>query len=181
MAFLKCAEVSTGGKPVEMSKSVSGRRAAVRGFGWGVLAGLVLVTLMYLASLLLGLKPLPQLLNQPLLAIMPGFVFGFLIDTLQHAGKVIEEAGLLATMVFALSALGVASGFLADRRGLPWSGLLAGAAAWLVVTLVLLPLTGEGLLGLGGGLTQPLAWAVVFVVYALVWNAVWSAAPAPEP
>lgn len=155
---------------------------AVRRGAWaGLVAGLAAAAVMYLAAALSGLRTLPEALQQPVLAHMPGPVFGFLIDTLQHAGKVIEEAGLLATMVFALSALGVASGFLADRRGLPWSGLLAGAAAWLVVTLVLLPLTGEGLLGLGGGLTQPLAWAVVFVVYALVWNAVWSAAPAPEP
>ena len=67
---------------------------ALRGFGWGALAGLALVALMYLANALIGLRPLPQLLSQPLLAVMPGPVFGFLIDTLQHAGKVVEELGL---------------------------------------------------------------------------------------
>ena len=58
---------------------VTRRRAAIEGFAWGVFAGLVLVALMYLASALLGLRPLPQALNDPLLSIMPGFVFGFLI------------------------------------------------------------------------------------------------------
>jgi len=72
--------------------AMNGRRALIHGFEWGALAGLVLVALMYLASLLLDLKPLTQALNEPLLAVMPGFVFGFLIDTLQHAGKVVEEA-----------------------------------------------------------------------------------------
>ena len=75
--------------------NVSRRQTALRGFGWGAIAGLALVALMYLANLLLGLQPLPQLLNQPLLSLMPGFVFGFLIDTLQHAGKVVEEFGLM--------------------------------------------------------------------------------------
>ncbi|TMD75808.1 MAG: hypothetical protein E6I77_10285, partial [Chloroflexi bacterium] len=84
------------------------RAALIHGFGWGALAGLVLVALMYLASLLLDLKPLTQELNEPLLSIMPGFVFGFLIDTLQHAGKVVEELGLIVAMIVALGALGAA-------------------------------------------------------------------------
>src|SRR6478735_7760341 len=86
--------------------NTSRRQAALRGFGWGALGGLVLVTLMYLSSLVLGLRPLPQLLNQPLLSVMPGFVFGFLIDTLQHAGKVVEEFGLIVAMVVGLGVLG---------------------------------------------------------------------------
>ena len=39
---------------------------------------------------------------------MPGFVFGFLIDTLQHAGKVVEELGLIVAMVVGLGVLGAA-------------------------------------------------------------------------
>jgi len=68
-----------------------------------------MVALMYLAGLLLGLRPLTQLLNEPLLSLMPGFVFGFLIDTLQHAGKVVEELGLIVAMVVALGVLGGAA------------------------------------------------------------------------
>ena len=48
---------------------------------------------MYLASLLLGLRPLPDLLQEPILALMPGPVFGFLIDNLQHLGKVVRATG----------------------------------------------------------------------------------------
>src|SRR5260370_797509 len=72
----------------------SWRPAAVRGFAWGALAGLALGALMYVAGVFLGLRPWPQALSGPILALMPGFVFGFLIDTLQHAGKVVEELGL---------------------------------------------------------------------------------------
>ncbi|TME16663.1 MAG: hypothetical protein E6I67_12570, partial [Chloroflexi bacterium] len=64
---------------------------------------------MYYAGAFLGLRPLPQLLNEPLLSVMPGFVFGFLIDTLQHAGKVVEEAGLIALMLVLLGLLGAAA------------------------------------------------------------------------
>src|SRR5579863_7599874 len=88
---------------------MSRRQAAARGFGWGCIAGIALVALMYLAALALGLRPLPQLLNQPILALMPGFVFGFLIDTLQHAGKVVEEFGLILAMVLGLGLLGAAA------------------------------------------------------------------------
>src|SRR6202040_2113597 len=84
------------------------KQAAMHGFGWGCIAGLALVALMYLSNLILGLRPLPQLLNEPLLALMPGFVFGFLIDKLQHAGKVVEEFGLIVAMVVGLGVLGSA-------------------------------------------------------------------------
>jgi DMSO/TMAO reductase YedYZ molybdopterin-dependent catalytic subunit len=152
-----------------------------RGAWAGLVAGLVTAAAMYLAAALIGLRTLPEALQQPVLAIMPGPVFGFLIDNLQHAGKVVEEAGLLVVMVLALAALGVAAGVVAQRRRLPRTGLLAGAAGWLIVTLLLLPLTGDGFLGLRGGLTAPLGWAVVFAIYALVWESVWSSAPPREP
>src|ERR1700694_5073623 len=87
---------------------LSRRQAAIRGVCWGAIAGLAFFALMYLASLLLALRPLPQPLNQPLLSIMPGPVFGFLIDTLQHAGKVVEEFGLIIAMIIGLGGLGAA-------------------------------------------------------------------------
>ena len=152
-----------------------------RGAWAGLVAGLAAAALMYLAAGLIGLLTLPETLQPTLLAAMPGPVFGFLIDRLQHAGKVLEEAGLLVAMIVALTALGAAAGLLVERRGLPRPGLLAGAAAWLVVNLLLLPLADDGLLGLRAGLGQPLGWAVVFGVYALLWETVWSATPAPEP
>ncbi len=145
-----------------------GRQAALRGFGSGALAGVVLVTLMYLANLLLGLRPLPQLLNQPLLSVMPGFVFGFLIDTLQHAGKVVEELGLIIAMVVGLGLLGAAWGWTRLRWHSQYSALAFAAVGWVVVAAVLLPVSGAGFLGLVDGPTTPLIWAALFAVYGVV-------------
>jgi DMSO/TMAO reductase YedYZ molybdopterin-dependent catalytic subunit len=144
------------------------RSAAIEGFAWGVVAGLVLVALMYLASALLGLRPLPQALNDPLLSIMPGFVFGFLIDTLQHAGKVVEEVGLAIAMVAALGVLGAAWSVTALRWHFGQSALVFAGIGWLVVVVVLLPLAGVGFLGLDDGPTTPLVWAVLFAVYGVL-------------
>ena len=151
-----------------MSLRTSGRQAALHGFGWGVLAGVVLVTLMYLANLLLGLKPLPQLLNQPLLAVMPGFVFGFLIDTLQHAGKVVEEFGLIVAMVVGLGVLGAAWGWTSRIWHSQHSALAFAAIGWVVVVAILLPISGTGFLGLADGPTTPLIWAALFAIYGVV-------------
>ncbi len=144
------------------------RGAAIEGFAWGAVAGLALVALMYLASALLALKPLPQALNEPLLSIMPGFVFGFLIDTLQHAGKVVEEIGLAIAMVAALGVLGAAWSLTALRWRFAQSALVFAGIGWLVVVVVLLPLGGLGFLGLNAGPTTPLTWAVLFAVYGVL-------------
>jgi len=146
----------------------SGRRVALRGFGWGVLAGMALVALMYLANLILGLKPLPQLLSGPLLSIMPGFVFGFLIDTLQHAGKVVEELGLIVAMVAGLGLLGAAWAWTSRRWNFQHSGLAFAAGGWAVVTAIVLPVSGDGFLGLSEGPAAPLIWAVLFTIYGVV-------------
>src|SRR5215831_12715520 len=115
--------------PVKLCEmdAMDARRALLHGFGWGVLAGLVLVALMYIASLVLDLQPLTQALNEPLLAIMPGFVFGFLIDTLQHAGKVVEEFGLIVAMIAALGLLGAAWFWTARRWRFEYSALAFAA------------------------------------------------------
>jgi DMSO/TMAO reductase YedYZ molybdopterin-dependent catalytic subunit len=56
--------------------------------------------------------------------------------------------------------------------GLRWHSqyLALGFAGfgWLVVTAVLLPLCGAGLLGLNDGPTTPLIWAALFAVYSVV-------------
>ncbi|HEY1421015.1 MAG TPA: molybdopterin-dependent oxidoreductase [Candidatus Dormibacteraeota bacterium] len=144
------------------------RQAAVRGFGWGCMAGIALVALMYLAALVLGLRPLPQLLNQPILSLMPGFVFGFLIDTLQHAGKVVEEAGLIVAMIAGLGVLGAAAAI----GGLRWSSqyipLAFAGIGWIVVVAVLLPISGVGFLGLNDGPTTAIVWAALFAVYGVI-------------
>src|SRR5712691_11488936 len=146
----------------------SWRPAAWRGFAWGALAGLALVALMYLAGTFLGLRPLPQALSGPVLAIMPGFVFGFLIDTLQHAGKVVEELGLIVAMVGGLGVLGAAWAVASGRWRLAQSALVFAGIGWLVVTAVLLPISIDGFLGLNDGPTTPLVWGLLFAIYGLI-------------
>ena len=146
----------------------SRRRTALSGFGWGALAGLVLVTLMYLSNLLLGLRPLPQLLNQPILSLMPGFVFGFLIDSLQHAGKVVEEIGLILTMVVGLGVLGSAWALASLRWHVQYLALAFAGIGWVVVSVILLPLCGVGVLGLNDGPATPIIWAALFAIYGVV-------------
>ena len=146
----------------------SRRQAALGGFGWGCIAGIALVALMYIAGLVFGLRPLPQLLNQPVLSLMPGFVFGFLIDTLQHAGKVVEECGLIVAMVLGLGVLGAASAVAGLRWTSQYLPLGFAGIGWLVVAAVLLPVCGDGFLGLSDGFATPLIWAALFAVYGVV-------------
>jgi DMSO/TMAO reductase YedYZ molybdopterin-dependent catalytic subunit len=144
------------------------RQAAFQGFGWGCLAGLALVSLMYLAGPILGLRPLPQLLNEPLLSLMPGFVFGFLIDTLQHAGKVVEELGLIVAMVVILGLLGAADAVAALRWRSQYLPLGFAAVGWFVVAVAALPAGGAGFLGLADGPATPVMWAVLFAIYGVI-------------
>ena len=154
------------------------RGRLLRGAWAGAVAGAATAAAMYAASALAGLRPLPELLQQPLLSALPGPVFGFLIDRLQHAGKVLEELGLLVAFVAALTALGAGYGAVAGRR--PHLALAFGAAGWVAVCLVLLPVSGDGFLGLGEGVTAPVLWALLFALYALVLELSFSlAAPAP--
>jgi hypothetical protein len=146
----------------------SWRPAALRGFAWGALAGLALVALMYVAGVFLGLRPLPQALSGPILAIMPGFVFGFLIDTLQHAGKVVEEFGLIVAMIVGLGVLGAAWAVTGRRWLFAQSALVFAAVGWLVVVVALLPISGYGFLGLTDGPTTPIIWALLFAIYGLI-------------
>jgi DMSO/TMAO reductase YedYZ molybdopterin-dependent catalytic subunit len=144
------------------------RAEIVRGALAGAAAGLAAVATMYLLASLAGTRTLPALLSEPFLALMPGPLFGFLIDRLQHLGKVLEELGLLLAMVVLLAGLGAAVAPLRLRRPRARLTLVAAAGAWLVVMLLALPQGGAGLFGLGDGIATPVVWAVVFAIYAFV-------------
>lgn len=156
------------------------RQTALRGFVKGAIAGLALVALMYLASLLVGLRPLPQLLNQPILSLMPGFVFGFLIDSLQHAGKVVEEIGLIAAMVVGLGVLGSAWALASARWRTQYLAMVFAGIGWVVVSAILLPLCGVGFLGLNDGPATPIIWAALFAIYGVVLQLGGDPTGAPE-
>ncbi|HEX6488326.1 MAG TPA: molybdopterin-dependent oxidoreductase [Candidatus Dormibacteraeota bacterium] len=87
------------------------------------MAGLAILAVIYILAGLIGFPPLPEILQQPLLNILPGPVFGFLIDTLQHAGKVLEEFGIIVGLVVLAGAVGAV---VARLRG---AGAGAGADA----------------------------------------------------
>jgi DMSO/TMAO reductase YedYZ molybdopterin-dependent catalytic subunit len=161
---------------------VKGDRPLRRGLLAGAVAGAVMVALMYVLASLLGLRPLPQLLQQPILQVMPGAVFGFLIDTLQHAGKVTEEAGLIVAMLVGLSVLGGAYGWLRRRYDVGRLAMAVAGFGWLVVNLVLLPISGDGFLGSAEGPVAWLLWGLLFVVYSVVLEAGYNSwfAPLPE-
>ena len=144
------------------------KAAALNGFGWGCIGGVALIALMYYSGLLLGLRPLPGLLSGPILSIMPGFVFGFLIDTLQHAGKVVEELGLIVAMAVALGVLGGVAAVARLRWTSSYLPFAFAAVGWLVVCGLLLPIAGDGFLGLDDGPATPLIWAALFAIYAVI-------------
>jgi DMSO/TMAO reductase YedYZ molybdopterin-dependent catalytic subunit len=144
-----------------------------RGVLAGAIGGLVAVAAMYLGADLTGVAPLPRRLQDPLLGAMPGPLFGFLIDRLQHLGKVLEEIGLIAAMVAGLAVLGAFYSWLRGR-GAPRPALLTGLAAWLVSALVLLPWSGAGLLGLQEGIVTPIVLLAVFTVYGIILELAYS-------
>ena len=128
------------------------RRRAGRGASLGAAAGLVVVATSYLAAWLFGTTPLPDVLQTPILAALPGPVFGFLIDNLQHAGKVAEETGLVVAIVTLGATVGIAVTIvsrneaahleatdLSRRRILQLVPLFISGAALAVVGARLLP------------------------------------------
>ena len=108
-----------------------------------------------MAAWLFGVPSLPDLAQPPILAALPGPVFGFLIDSLQHVGKVTEETGLVISIVAMVAAAAgavaaivprpLAIGGEADaanptrRRLLQLAPLAVGGAALAVIAARLLP------------------------------------------
>jgi DMSO/TMAO reductase YedYZ molybdopterin-dependent catalytic subunit len=64
--------------------------------------------------------------------------------------------------------LGAAWSWTASRWDFRYSALAFAGAGWLLVALVLLPITGQGFLGLNSGPTTPLVWAALFAVYGVI-------------
>ncbi len=129
------------------------------------MAGVGMVAGMYLLASAGLVEPLPQLLQRALLGAVPGPVFGFLIDRLQHLGKVIEEAGLVVAIVAGFAGLGAGYGLASARIGPVRSALAWALGGWLLLGLVVLPLSGAGLLGLAGGPSAAVGWALLFFLY----------------
>ncbi len=141
-----------------------------RGLVAGAAAGLGAVGTIEIVAAVLGTNALPQLIQAPLLALLPGAVFGFLIDSLQHWGKVFEEAGILAALVAIFALAGGATAAVAARLGWwrRWLGLEAAGVLWLILSFLVLPLIGAGPIGLQGGVLEAVTITVPLAVYGVV-------------
>ncbi|MGH7918913.1 MAG: molybdopterin-dependent oxidoreductase [Candidatus Dormibacteraceae bacterium] len=141
-----------------------------RGLVCGGAAGLGAIGAMEIIAALLGTQAMPQLIQAPLLSLLPGAVFGFLIDALQHWGKIGEEIGLLVAIVVVFALFGAATSGLARR--IPgwrrWVGFGAAAVVWLLVSFALLPAIGAGPLGLTGGWLEAVTITLPLVLYGAV-------------
>jgi len=139
-----------------------------------VLAGLVLQPLA-------GLPTLPELLQDRVVELTPGPLFGLLIDRLQHAGRPLLYSGLLLAELVALTAVGALAVGLDARRGYdagsfrrdPQLRRIATLAilVWLAIGLVVLPLAGAGPFALGSRFASAaIVWG--YLLEALLYSAV---------
>jgi len=79
-----------------------------------------------------GVAAVPQVVQGRIRAALPGPLFGLLVDTLQHGGKVFEEAGVIVGVVAVLAVLGGGAGALARRRsGAGRSDCPTSSARWV--------------------------------------------------
>lgn len=152
------------------------------GFTAGLIAGTVASVLMLLLNSTLGGLSLPQEFGSEILALMPGPAFVFFHQLLGDNAKyyffVIVLIGQI--MVFALSAGLLNRYFNPENKPLRWlPALLLALALWLIVGVVLLPLTGSGIfganltVGLFGGMLSLAATGLVFaalLVFAHHWR-----------
>ena len=152
----------------------------------GLVAGLALAALMLGLQLLTGVPSLPELAQDRLLALLPGPLFGLLIDRLQFLGKPLLLSGWMAGQTILAGLLGAAYGRLVDPpnakpalasgRGLVVGGVGLGLLFWAAAELVLLPLLSLGFLGTvaAEGMTSA-AWSILaFAGYGLVFAGFYS-------
>ncbi len=128
-------------------------------------AGLALCAGMYLASALTGMRTLPDLALQTLTPVIPGAVFALLIGSLQHGAKVAFEAASLVVMVAVCAAIGSVYPVVKRTRIGRGAAVVISAVAWFAIVVVLLPLLGDGFLGLDEGPKAVVIWALIFALY----------------
>jgi DMSO/TMAO reductase YedYZ molybdopterin-dependent catalytic subunit len=127
------------------------------------------------ARLAFGVQMFPDLFEDAFTRALPTAVFGKILDTFQFGAKPLLFVGVLIVQVL----LGAALGAIVARRG---DGLriddedrwrdasVEALVLWLIVALLVLPLTGNGLLGVATApsvLALNLVLIVGFAVYTL--------------
>lgn len=146
---------------------------AACGFIAGLIATLPMAATMFLASSAIGLPTLPDLLADPAVFLIPGPLFGLLIDALGYTAKSLLLAGMLEAQ---LIVGGLVGRYWATRYGggVPrrqWLGALGIVLAiYLVVEIVLMTVLGYGTFGVGlppGPLVGGLGLLLVHLAYAV--------------
>jgi DMSO/TMAO reductase YedYZ molybdopterin-dependent catalytic subunit len=149
-----------------------------------VLAGLILQPL-------IGLPTLPDLLQDRLVKLTPGALFGLLIDRLQLAGRPLLYSGLLLLELVVLALAGALATAVAQRRSrtttplsrrrLLWHVVTLALLVWLALGLAILPLAGLGPFALGSRFASGvLIWG--YLAEALIFSAVtWLVLSGLEP
>jgi hypothetical protein len=77
-----------------------------RGFLAGAIAALPMAAVMFLLASAIGLPTLPDLFADPVLFLVPGPLFGLLIDTLQFSAKSLLLALLLEGQLLVCALVG---------------------------------------------------------------------------
>lgn len=143
---------------------------------------------------LIGLPALPDLLQDRLVKLTPGAVFGLLIDRLQYAGRPLLYSSLLLLELVVLTIIGALAVALearrmrrvdaAQRTPLTLRVLALAAAVWLLVGLVAMPLAGIGPFALGSRFNSGLilwGYALEALLYSLVTWLVLAGLTQPAP
>ncbi len=134
------------------------------GWRWAVaggVAGLLMDAAMFGVGVELGTPTLPELLQDHVVALLPGALFGYLVDQLQFAGKPLLLVGLAAAQALVGVALGWAVGRWRGRLGWP-EGAALGVLAWLLLQGAVVAWANEADAGVGS--------AGLFGISALVYG-----------
>jgi DMSO/TMAO reductase YedYZ molybdopterin-dependent catalytic subunit len=146
----------------------------------GSAGGLATVLASLVLQPLVGLPTLPDLLQDRLVKLTPGALFGLLIDRLQVAGRPLLYSSLLLLELVVLTIAGAVAVTLAQRGGMKtrWSGsrllwqvITLALLVWLALGLAVLPLAGLGPFALGSRFASGiLVWG--YLLEALIFSAV---------
>lgn len=109
-------------------------RTVRRGALIGATAAVVVVALMFGLRLAVGLRSLPDIAADAMTLLLPGSIFGYLIDRLQHFGRPLMLVGLSAGLVVLGALTAAAAARYLATRSLAVR-LVAPAAALSLLTL----------------------------------------------
>lgn len=132
----------------------------------GAAAALLVVALMFALRVSLGVAALPDVAADAMTLVLPGSVFGYLIDRLQHFGRPLLLVGFSGGLVVIGAAVGAVSARVLAGRSAPLRfGLALAALCALTLPIVLLGASEEQRTSLI--ISTVAAWALFALLLAL--------------